>query len=95
MKLYKSKDMCAEWAAPIYEEMGWRWNDGKNIYFVPTKKDILDSLKRLETILKEEYLDWDSSGRLIVTKVIDTGEILFGIDGESYDEYSIQELKKR
>lgn len=92
MKLYKSKDLCAEWAAPIFQEMGWRWKDGNNIYFVPTKEDILNFLKRLEIIVKEEYLDWTDSGRLIVTKVIDTGEFLFGIDGISYEEYWMKNI---
>lgn len=80
MRLYKSKDMCAEWAAPIFEENGWRWKDENNVYYVPVKKEILDKFKSMEIMIREEYLDWCESGRLVASKVIDTGDVLFGID---------------
>lgn len=94
MRLYKSKDLCAEWSAQIFQEMNWKWNDGQNNYFIPVKNDILNTLKKLEKTVKSEYLDWDESGRLIVSRVIDTGEIVFGIDGESSNEYFLYSLKK-
>ncbi len=82
--IYADKEKAAEKIAKVFEQMGWHWYES----FKPDEVAIVESLKEKEkTLLSNSACSNIRSGRVFAEKLGDTGQIVYGLERESCDEW--------
>lgn len=82
MRFYQNKHLAANWLAPVFEKMNWKWNS----VGIPKYYDIVEKLRYLEReLVKDKKVRCISTGRLIVIQLFDSGLVIYGLDPDDYD----------
>lgn len=80
---FASKEKAAERLAPIFEIMGWTWAQPER---TPSREEILGTFVKLEVKMAPDSVAI-STGRLVIEKLRDSGQLIYGLDTPSGDEF--------